>query len=135
MLKLFEFGGGCSECRVIKAQSSRTPFFCGLRNEEERIHGKAAIFISAGSVPREDDDINNDGKTDKSDSYLHNRRKAIKKSMMKESVPFTFVIENSYDVEIPTNLTYADYLDAVKTIVNSEDPEFQQDIVKPAAVS
>ena len=57
MLKLFEFGGGCSECRVIKAQSSRTPFFCGLRNEEERIHGKAAIFISAGSVPREGDDL------------------------------------------------------------------------------
>ena len=84
-------------------------------------------------VGKEDSDINNDGKTDKSDSYLHNRRKAIKKSMMKESVPFTFVIENSYDVEIPTNLTYADYLDAVKTIVNSEDPEFQQDIVKLAA--
>jgi hypothetical protein len=84
-------------------------------------------------VGKEDSDINNDGKTDKSDSYLHNRRKAIKKSMMKESVPFTFVIENSYDVEIPTNLTYADYLDAVKTIIGSDDPEFQQDIVKLAA--
>jgi hypothetical protein len=32
-------------------------------------------------VGKEDDDINNDGKVDKSDKYLHNRRKAISKSM------------------------------------------------------
>lgn len=44
-------------------------------------------------VGKEDDDIDNDGDTDKSDKYLHNRRKAIGKSinMKKESkddVPF-----------------------------------------------
>ncbi len=35
-------------------------------------------------VGQEDDDIDNDGKVDKSDKYLHNRRKAINKSMEKK---------------------------------------------------
>lgn len=38
------------------------------------------------AVGQEDSDINNDGKTDKTDSYLHNRRKAIAKTMKKEEV-------------------------------------------------
>ena len=33
---------------------------------------------------REDKDIDNDGDTDASDEYLHNRRKAVKKAMTKE---------------------------------------------------
>ena len=37
-------------------------------------------------VGKEDDDINNDGKVDKTDDYLKNRRSAIKKSMKKESI-------------------------------------------------
>ena len=32
-------------------------------------------------VGQADDDIDNDGDVDKSDKYLHNRRKAIKKAM------------------------------------------------------
>ena len=56
-----------------------------------------------------------------------------KAAMMKESVPFTFVVENEFTVEIPTNLSYADYLDAVKTVIGSDDPEYQQDIVNIAA--
>jgi len=36
------------------------------------------------AVGHEDDDINNDGKVDKSDSYLKNRRKSISKAMKKE---------------------------------------------------
>lgn len=35
-------------------------------------------------VGQEDSDINNDGKTDKTDKYLSNRRKTIAKSMQKE---------------------------------------------------
>jgi hypothetical protein len=35
---------------------------------------------------REDKDIDNDGDTDKSDEYLHNRRKAVKNAMKKEAV-------------------------------------------------
>ena len=44
------------------------------------------------AVGKEDDDIDNDGDVDTSDKYLHNRRKAIGKSMMKkeekDDVPF-----------------------------------------------
>jgi len=35
---------------------------------------------------RDDKDIDNDGDTDKSDEYLHNRRKTIKKAMAKEDL-------------------------------------------------
>jgi K+-sensing histidine kinase KdpD len=35
---------------------------------------------------REDGDIDNDGDTDKSDEYLHNKRKAVSKSMKGESI-------------------------------------------------
>jgi hypothetical protein len=38
------------------------------------------------AVGQADADIDNDGDVDKSDSYLHNRRKAIKKSMKKEEL-------------------------------------------------
>ena len=37
-------------------------------------------------VGKEDGDVNNDGKKDKTDSYLMNRRKAIAKAMKKEEV-------------------------------------------------
>jgi hypothetical protein len=119
-----------------KAAKDIKPGIAGYRDRVAMLksaEARGGLKEGMDPVGKEDSDINNDGKTDKSDSYLHNRRKAIKKSMMKESVPFTFVIENRYDVEIPTDLTYADYLDAVKTIIGSDDPEFQQDIVKLAA--
>lgn len=35
---------------------------------------------------RDDKDIDNDGDTDSSDEYLHNRRKAVKKAMAKEEL-------------------------------------------------
>lgn len=38
------------------------------------------------AVGKEDDDVDNDGDVDSTDKYLHNRRKAIKKSMTKEEV-------------------------------------------------
>lgn len=35
-------------------------------------------------VDQEDDDVNNDGKTDKTDDYLKNRRKKIKLAQLKK---------------------------------------------------
>jgi len=81
-------------------------------------------------VGKEDSDINNDGKTDKSDSYLHNRRKAIKKAMMETEVKY--YIEESITVEVPEEPTYADYLDAIKTIVGSDDESLQAEIIAVA---
>ena len=52
--------------------------------------GQKTAKVKAGKgldpVGKEDDDVNNDGKVDKSDSYLKNRRKAIGKAIAKEEV-------------------------------------------------
>ena len=42
-------------------------------------------------VGKEDDDINNDGKVDKTDKYLKNRRKAISKAIKKEAAKPDFL--------------------------------------------
>ena len=42
------------------------------------------ILESLDPVGQEDDDINNDGKVDKTDKYLHKRRKAISKATTNE---------------------------------------------------
>ena len=56
--------------------------------EGERRKGKQTARAKGGGkldpVGKEDDDIDNDGDVDKSDSYLKNRRKAIAKAMSKE---------------------------------------------------
>ena len=39
-------------------------------------------------VGKEDDDINNDGKVDKTDDYLANRRKAIAANLKEEDVKY-----------------------------------------------
>ena len=44
----------------------------------------AELLEKMDPVGQEDADINNDGKTDKTDKYLANRRKAIAKSLQKE---------------------------------------------------
>ena len=41
-------------------------------------------------IGKEDDDINNDGKVDKTDDYLANKRKAISKNIKKESLQERF---------------------------------------------
>ena len=52
--------------------------------------GQKTAKVKAGKgldpVGKEDDDVNNDGKVDKSDSYLKNRRKTIGKAIAKEEV-------------------------------------------------
>ncbi len=54
---------------------------------ERKMELKQKIYDEAKLDPvgQEDDDINNDGKVDNTDDYLHNRRKVIKKAM-KESL-------------------------------------------------
>ena len=60
---------------------------------------------------------------------------SLKKEEMENNMPknnkkiMEFVIENIIQIEIPDNLTYQDYLDAVNTIVNSNDENDQQEIV------
>ena len=49
-----------------------------------------------------------------------------------ENITMEFVIENTIEVSVPSTVTYQDYINAIKTIVNSEDPEIQAEIVKIA---
>ena len=61
------------------------------KSKEERIRMAKGAYYAAqrnealDPVGKADADIDNDGDVDKSDKYLHNRRKAIKKAMKKES--------------------------------------------------
>jgi len=61
------------------------------KTKEERIRMAKGAYYAAqrnealDPVGKADADIDNDGDVDKSDKYLHNRRKAIKKAMKKES--------------------------------------------------
>ena len=60
----------------------------GTPYEGEKKKGEQTSKVKSGKgldpVGKEDGDVNNDGKKDKTDSYLMNRRKAIGKAMAKE---------------------------------------------------
>jgi hypothetical protein len=60
-------------------------------------------------VGKEDDDINNDGKVDKTDKYLKNRRKAIAKALKKEAAKPDFLdIDGDGDKEETMKKAYKD---------------------------
>ena len=46
-------------------------------------------------VGKEDDDVNNDGKVDSSDSYLKNRRKTVKAAIAKEADSMRLAVTNA----------------------------------------
>ena len=64
----------------------------GEPTKSEKYKGKETAKAKGGGldpVGKEDGDINNDGKKDKTDKYLMNRRKAIGKAMSKEDEVWT----------------------------------------------
>jgi len=64
----------------------------GEPTKSEKYKGKQTAKAKGGGldpVGKEDGDINNDGKKDKTDKYLMNRRKAIGKAMAKEDKVWT----------------------------------------------
>ena len=64
----------------------------GEPTKSEKYKGKETAKAKGGGldpVGKEDGDINNDGKKDKTDKYLMNRRKAIGKAMSKEDKVWT----------------------------------------------
>jgi hypothetical protein len=69
-----------------------------------------------------DKDIDNDGEVDDSDEYLHNRRKAITKAVMKESAYGKRSLEDLEDMyqrdlaaikRMPKNAKYSQYADVI----------------------
>lgn len=61
-----------------------------INKETKKKHAKTLDKVNPDELDgdhdeRDDKDIDNDGDVDKSDEYLHNRRKAVKKAMKKDS--------------------------------------------------
>ena len=106
--------------------------------------GQKTAKVKAGKgldpVGKEDSDVNNDGKVDKSDSYLKNRRKAIGKAIAKEEVIYEKeeggekkldVMKGKNNIKVnPTlgekmDLAKADMGDVVKDFQKSDAPQFK----------
>jgi len=106
--------------------------------------GQKTAKVKAGKgldpVGAEDSDINNDGKVDKSDSYLKNRRKTIGKAIAKEEVIYEKeesgdkkldIMKGKNNVKVnPTigekmDLAKADMGDVIKDFQKSDAPQFQ----------
>jgi len=68
----------------IDNQGNSTRYVGSNGQHPSRFNQVKSLSETLDAVGHEDDDINNDGKVDKSDSYLKNRRKSISKSMKKE---------------------------------------------------
>jgi len=49
-----------------------------------------------------------------------------------ETITVNFVVENTYQVEIPSSITYQDYLNAINTIIDSDDENIQAEIISIA---
>ena len=87
-------------------------------------------------VGKEDADINNDGKVDKTDDYLKNRRKAISKAIKKEAVLFKdrsqdfqldVIAQRKYrsDFRELDDEQQEDVRDALEAELEAEDPLFE----------
>ena len=62
----------------------------GPDGKEYNVKTYGAYKKALDPVGQEDDDIDNDGDTDKSDKYLHNRRKVVGKAISKKKVKESF---------------------------------------------
>ena len=62
----------------------------GPGGKEHNVKTYGAYKEALDPVGQEDDDIDNDGDTDKSDKYLHNRRKVVGKAISKKKVKESF---------------------------------------------
>jgi len=70
---------------AIEEQKTNLKKRGAARNEKFFKHLRVATAEAMDPVGKEDDDINNDGKVDKTDKYLANRRKAISKATGKKN--------------------------------------------------
>jgi len=84
-------GTCCHKCGHVhvKGTSHPTPYFTGKKSCE--FNKNEAL----DPVGKEDDDINNDGKVDKTDKYLKNRRNVVSKNIAEASNGDTYMISKS----------------------------------------
>jgi hypothetical protein len=86
-----------------------------MKNFKNFLIQEAAKAPALDKVGQEDADVNNDGKTDSTDKYLFNRRKAIKKAMKKKKAmkeETSTEVEGDYEGEMARNQLKALILNA-----------------------
>ena len=76
-----------------------------MKNFKNFLIQEATKAPALDKIGQEDADVNNDGKTDSTDKYLLNRRKAIKKAMKKKAMKeeTSTEVEGDYEGEMARN--------------------------------
>lgn len=108
-----------ADVKLLDTRDMREPY------EGERSKGSQTARVSAGKgldpVGREDSDVNNDGKVDKTDKYLMKRRGAIGSAIQKrKGLGEDFIGEKKSDDKIDTMPKGKTNKDCVKVFPNDE---------------
>lgn len=131
------------ETYIKDFQKSDAPQFKGKSDEKKRQMAIAAYMANKNEgldpVGKEDDDINNDGKVDKTDKYLKNRRDTISKKITKEEVEalmleaYVEVLREEEGAVLETSTDeilgkFPTVKKAITSLFTKEYPEFVTDI-------
>jgi len=129
-------GTCCFKCGHVhvKGTPHPTPYLTGKKSCEFR-----KVDETLDPVGKEDDDINNDGKVDKTDKYLKHRRDVVSKKITKEEVQqlmleaYVEVLQEEEGAVLPTSSDeiLGKFPTVKKTIVSlftHEYPEFVKDV-------
>jgi hypothetical protein len=131
------------ETYIKDFQKSDAPQFKGKSDEKKRQMAIAAYMANKNEgldpVGKEDDDINNDGKVDKTDKYLKNRRDTISKKITKEEVEalmleaYVEVLKEEEGAVLETSTDeilgkFPTVKKAITSLFTKEYPEFVTDI-------
>jgi hypothetical protein len=121
----------CYDCGVKEAMKEKktgipreSKYKKGTAEYDESLKGYNSVMKedmkeALDPVGKEDADINNDGKVDKTDDYLKNRRKAIAASMKKEDIGAMMSVVGENKVKKAVRV------DTLKGITTSTDPEIK----------
>jgi hypothetical protein len=119
-------GTCCHKCGHVhvKGTPHPTPYFTGSKNCK---YDK--VDETLDPVGKEDDDIDNNGKVDKTDKYLKHRRDAISKSELKEAILEAYVeVLTEQEAVLPTSTQeiLGKFPTVKKTLVSLLTPEYDE---------
>jgi len=98
----------------FRSKMGKTP----ARKADYKASEDEDVYEALDPVGQEDDDIDNDGDSDKSDKYLLNRRKAIKKAMQKEEAELDEVTRSA----VKRPIQYTDARGVTRTRLTTTRP-------------
>ena len=131
------------ETYIKDFKKSDAPQFKGKSAEKKRQMAIAAYMSNKNealdAVGKEDDDVNNDGKVDKTDKYLKNRRNVVSKKITKEELrelmleAYVEVLQEEEGAVLETSTDeilgkFPTVKKALVSLFTSEYPEFVTDV-------